>query len=349
MNISLGMTIRTGPWGGGNQFGRTLVEYLERQGARVSFDLCQPDLDIILLIDPRPTSQTATYSDIQIREYLTHVNPSAIVIHRVNECDERKGTTGVNDTLMAANRIADHTVFVSTWLSELFAPRMAGRPSSVILSGADHSVFHANGDESWDHSGPLRLVTHHWGGSWLKGFDIYQKLDEMIGSPEYNSRFAFTYIGNVPEGFEFKHARYLPPMHGEVLAAELRSHHVYLTASRNEPSGMHHIEGASCGLPLLYIDSGALPEYCQGFGIIYTPETFEVKLQEMATTYDHWAARMSEYPYTAEQTSEAYFQLFTDLMTRRETILASRDWMAPSRPRLILSRAAHKLRQVIRL
>ena len=41
------------------------------------------------------------------------------------------------------------------------------------------------------------------------------------------------------------------------LANELKKHDIYITASENEPSGNHHMEGALCGLPILYKDSGS--------------------------------------------------------------------------------------------
>ena len=49
----------------------------------------------------------------------------------------------------------------------------------------------------------------------------------------------------------------------------LSKNHVYLTASINEPAGMHHIEGALSGLPIIYRNSGAIPEYCSDFGVSF--------------------------------------------------------------------------------
>ena len=57
--------------------------------------------------------------------------------------------------------------------------------------------------------------------------------------------------------------------YGKELANELRKHDIYITGSKNEPSGNHHMEGALCGLPILYVNSGALPEYCQLWFRIY--------------------------------------------------------------------------------
>ena len=49
----------------------------------------------------------------------------------------------------------------------------------------------------------------------------------------------------------------------EDLSTKLKENHLYITGSLFEPSGNHHIEGAQCGLPLLFIDSGGTTEYCK--------------------------------------------------------------------------------------
>jgi hypothetical protein len=36
----------------------------------------------------------------------------------------------------------------------------------------------------------------------------------------------------------------------------LRECHLYITGTRWEPCGMHHVEGAQCGLPLVYHEDG---------------------------------------------------------------------------------------------
>ena len=97
----------------------------------------------------------------------------------------------------------------------------------------------------------------------MKGFDVYKKLDELSEEVDWKGKIEFTYIGNLPKGFNFKNSRVINPLSGEKLAEQLVSHHIYITASNNEPAGMHHIEGALCGLPIIYKNSGALPEYCK--------------------------------------------------------------------------------------
>lgn len=327
MKISLGMNLQSGPWGGGNQFGLTLAKFLERRGLSVSFDLRDHHLDMILLAEPRAALKISAYTDREIFEYLRRVNPRAIVMHRVNECDERKQTTGLNKRLISANRCADATVFVSAWLKELLLGQgMPSRSCHVILNGSDRSIFHARGYCRWDRSGPLRIVTHHWGGGWLKGFDIYERVDRLLLSERFRGKLGFTFIGNVPEGFRFVNATYVPPLHGDTLASEIRGHHVYLTASQNEPGGHHQNEGANCGLPVLYRESGSLPEYCGGFGVAFTDGNIEDKLEEMMASYEVWADRMKGYPHTSERTNEQYYNLFIELLDQREDIVRQRKW-----------------------
>ena len=285
IKISIGSRLQSGPFGGGNQFAHGLSEFLQRHGIEVSFDLSRPDLDLILLTEPRKGLAICAYDERDILKYILKTNPRALVVQRINECDERKGTTSVNRKLMWANQIADHTVFISRWLHDLFVGnRLHTGAATVVHNGADQRVFNTTGYHRWAGQGKLRIVTHHWGAIWMKGFDVYKALDSMLGDHVYKDQIEFTFIGNVPAGFTFKNAKHVPPLAGGELAAEIKKSHVYLTASQNEPAGMHHIEGAMCGLPLLYRESGALPEYCKGFGIGFDVENFEQKLNEMMQT-----------------------------------------------------------------
>lgn len=329
MKVAIGYQLQDGPWGGGNQFARSLAEALRDRGDAVRFDLADADIDIIVLTDPRERSPSVTFGAGAILRYLLLRNPGALVVHRINECDERKGTRHMNSPLRRANYCADHTVFIATWLRNLNVWRRT-TPDSVILNGADAKIFNRSALHPREGHEPLRLVTHHWGGNRMKGFDVYEAIDRMLTDEKWRGRIEFTYIGNLPDGFSFSNARYLPPMQGQALARELSSHHAYVTASINEPAGMHHIEGAMCGLPLLYRRSGALPEYCDGFGISFDETDFEARLGQLIERYDTLAAAMPAYPHTAELTCTNYLTLFDKLITSRDKIRASRHlWRNP--------------------
>jgi hypothetical protein len=110
------------------------------------------------------------------------------------------------------------------------------------------------------------------------------------------------------------------------LANVLRQHHVYLTASQNEPGSNHQNEGANCGLPLLYLKSGGLTEYCEGYGIAFTADDFEQKLDLMIATYDSWVNRIKEYPHSSERMCRQYHDCFVKLVQRRDLVLTERKW-----------------------
>ena len=110
---------------------------------------------------------------IDVENYLNYINGKTLVAHRVNECDERKNTNFVNKYLIEANKVADYTVFVSTWLKDIYEEQGINKKQNhVILAGADKTIFNEKGMALWNQEEKLKIVTHHWGANWNKGFDI---------------------------------------------------------------------------------------------------------------------------------------------------------------------------------
>ena len=114
------------------------------------------------------------------------------------------------------------------------------------------------------------------------------------------------------------------PLSGSELADEIRKSDLYLTASINEPSGNHHIEGAQCGLPLLYINSGGIPEYCDGFGLMFDENNFEEKLNEIHSKYSEYKDAIQNYPHNSDKMSLEYLNLFKSLVDDKANIVINR-------------------------
>jgi len=326
MKISIGTSIKDGPWGGGNLFAINLSNYLIQKGHEVVSNLKEDDIDIVLLTEPRKTSESSAFTHIDVNNYLNYENQNAIVVHRINECDERKGTNFVNKYLIDVNKSADYTVFVSTWLKNLFVNQgLSPKNKEVILAGANQDIFNSDGYRPWNKLEKMKIVTHHWGANWNKGFEIYSKLDELLSSDDYKNKFEFTYIGNLPKNFAFKNALHIPPLSGKELATELKKNHIYITASINEPSGNHHIEAAQCSLPLLFIESGGIPEYCLNYGLMFNKSNFLEKLNEIYNNYDFYLEQILNYPFNADKMCDDYLDLFTTLMNDKLKVLKARN------------------------
>ena len=321
MKISIGSKIIKGPWGGGNQFALSLSRYLKGKGWEVIADLRDDDIDIILMTEPRKNLASSNFNQLDIARYLVK-KPDTVVVHRINECDERKKTRNVNEYLSRANKVADSTVFISSYLENLFISNkiLKTKNHTFIRNGADGTIFNLKRRAKWDGCGPLRLVTHHWGANYYKGFDIYEVIDNLVKKGINGLKLEFNYIGNVPENFNFKNSKKILSLSGEKLADKIKENHIYVTASMSEPAGMHHIEGAMCGLPLLYRNSGGIPEYAKDFGKMFNgKEDFFSKLKEIIKEYDFYYNKMIKYPYDSVLMCSKYEELFCKLLKHEES------------------------------
>ena len=332
MKIAFNFILQHGPYGGGNSVIQSLAELLPQAGHEVAWSLDDDDIDIIILTDPRTRSPNISFGAGAILRYLAFNNPRALVLQQIHDCDERKNTKHMNRRQRIANYAADHTVCVGSWMLDLDVVRPEHRNAySAVLNGARTATFHDRGYTPWDGQEPLRLITHHWGANWMKGFDVYGLLDDMTTQSQWRDVMSFTYVGNVPSDFKFRNARQILPMAGDALADELRRHHVYITASINEPAGLHHIEGALCGLPIIYRNSGGLPEYCKGYGVEFeTAEDVPEAINRMRYTYDSWRDVLNTYEHTESRMVNDYLALFDKLMSKREETVARRQiWRNP--------------------
>tara|TARA_B100001996_G_scaffold365371_2_gene335213 strand:+ start:1733 stop:2782 length:1050 start_codon:yes stop_codon:yes gene_type:complete len=346
MKVSIGTKIKEGPWGGGNLFALNLKNFLLQNGHDVVHNLNDPDIDIILLTEPRVTSESSAFTHYDVENYLKYINFNAIVIHRINECDERKNTKHVNKYMIYANQISDKTIFVSNWLKNIYINQgIKSFDNHVIYAGANKEIFNDTGYKNWDKKEKLKIVTHHWGANWYKGFETYLKIDELIGTDKWKKAISFTYIGNVPKNIKFKNSKIVEPLSGFNLANEIKKNHLYVTGSLNEPSGNHHIEAAQCGLPLLYINSGGIPEYCQEFGVKYEIENFESKLEEIISNYDIFVKKIKNYPNNSEKMSSEFLEIFQQSLSKKESIYEVRDF---KKNRSLLMKRLYLIKKKIR-
>jgi len=71
-----------------------------------------------------------------------------------------------------------------------------------------------------------------------------------------------------------------------------------------------------CGLPILYINSGGIKEYCMNYGLEINLENFEEKILYMIDYYDSFKNKMKKYPFESEKMSTNYLKLFSKLQTQ---------------------------------
>jgi len=314
--LAINMRSTSGPWGGSSTFVAQLRAFLRARGWRVTYRL-SPEVDAILLIDPREDLQLKAFG---MREIIAHREkyPHVRVIHRVNECDQRKGTSFMDPLLAEASAHVDYTIFIAEWLRDYHAARWfdVERPHAVIYNGGDSSVFHPIGQHLWRPGEPLRIVTHHWSDNPLKGFDVYEEVDRLIAEGQLPG-FELWIIGRWPARIRWKAARTFPPLAGRALAERLRECHLYLTATRWEPCGMHHVEGAQCGLPLVYHeDGGGVVEAGLRYGVGFR-ENVAAALLAARERYAELHAQVLERIPSGDRMVLSYAEILQRLLAER--------------------------------
>jgi len=307
MKVSFNRRPPHGPWGGGASFVENMSKFLYEKGHDVVFDLSN-DIDLIFMIDPRPNSESYSVQDIfNYKNYF----PNTKIFHRVNECDKRKNTNFIDNLILQSSKITDVTVFISSWLESYFFDKGFNKKSHVVYNGCNNNFFFDK-ERNSAHT-PIKLVTHHWSDNWMKGFDIYSEIDKYVSERD---DLEFTYIGRYCKEYTPVNTNIILPISGADLASELRNHDIYVTASRWEPCGMHHIEGSACGLPVLYHqDGGGINELCKNHGEEFNNfNTFLDKLDIIKNNYSEYANKIDHNFLSSSRCCDEYYAIIKDLM-----------------------------------
>ena len=240
-----------GPWGGGNLLVKALDRSIPKEGHEIVYSL-QPNIDVILMLDPRPGN-----TGISVNDILLYKNsfPNTKILHRVNECDARKGTSDIDSLLRACSQHTDKTIFVSDWMRRYHIENGWGcNNNSVIINGVDKDHFRPNRKIE---NGKINIVTHHWSNNLLKGFDFYEMIDNFVAS---SASYTFTYIGR--DRGTFKNTNVIAPLFGKELGEELGKYDIYISGTRHDPGPNHILESLSCKIPTYtFSDGGGAVEF----------------------------------------------------------------------------------------
>jgi|18_taG_2_1085343.scaffolds.fasta_scaffold03363_2 glycosyltransferase involved in cell wall biosynthesis len=272
MKVFFNRPIKKEAWGGGSHFITSLCEYLTDAGVDVVFNL-EEDINVLVMFDPRASPDGPGLGEIY--DY-KKANSSAKIVQRINDTDLARHAYGLSphdkpwrtEVFLYANQFVDHTIFISNWVKNHYAKlgyEKRDRSDSVVINGCNSSFFYPAENKERSSGDKLKIVTHHWSDNPMKGADIYRAVDQLCNE---DPDISFTYVGRYPKGYSPKNTKVIPPTYGKKIGDILREHDIYITGARFEACGMHHLEGAACGLPVIYHkDGGAINEICSDHGI----------------------------------------------------------------------------------
>jgi glycosyltransferase involved in cell wall biosynthesis len=261
VTVSLWYKFRPPPWGGGNQFMLALREEYKRLGIHVRENSLDDTIRVSILNSDGFDLERFVQSKRALRD--------TKVIHRldgIRSMYRAEGSGKEQDALVfSLNRdLATVSIVQSHWILERMYELGYQPVNPVIIPNAsDPKIFHSRGRVGFSAGRKVRLITTAWSQNPNKGAEVYQWLDQNLDW----GRFEFTFVGNSPA--VFSNIRHYPAMPSKSVARFLRSHDIFITASRKEACSNAVIEALSCGLPVLYINSGSHAELVGEGGLAF--------------------------------------------------------------------------------
>lgn len=259
--VSLWHTFFKPPYGGGNQFMLALRKGLVALGADVRENELSDDVDAHIL----------NSIHFNVDQFLEFSQSHRInVIHRIDgPIHLIRGFDREKDDLcyMLNERFASATVLQSAWTHQRIV-ELGYKPvrPTIVHNAVDPDTFHDRGRARRSPGEKIRLISTSWSNNPRKGGPTYKWIEEHLDW----DRFEYTFVGNASE--QFRRIHQIDPVPSEELGRILRDHHIYITASRNDPCSNALIEALACGLPALYFNDGGHPELVGLGGLPFTHE-----------------------------------------------------------------------------
>jgi len=157
--------------------------------------------------------------------------------------------------------LVDHIIFQSQFA--LYSFQKAGYTKnnySIIYNGVNQHIFNIQNTKLWDKANKLKIIACSWSNNLAKGH-------KTISNFSLLKNVDISFIGNWNNQIPLNQIKLYPPMSHHEMSIIFKSHHIFLFPAEHEACPNVLLEAISCGLPVLYVDSGANKEIIQDRGI----------------------------------------------------------------------------------
>lgn len=302
--VSIIHEFRPPPYGGGNQFLLAVKAEMERRGIDVCAGKIGRDTRKVLF-------NSFNFDMRKLRSQLKDRHTRNIkTVHRVDGpiSAYRGKDFEIDRKIFDINReLADATVFQSRFSLEkhLEIGLDFGKNTHVIMNAVNSSIFYPNPHFEClrNLDSKIKLIASSWSDNARKGADTYRWLDENLDF----TKFDMTFVGNIKGSF--RNINVIPAVPSNHLADYLRNHHIYITASINDPCSNALTEALACGLPAIYKKSGGHPEIVKSAGLGFDDaDEIPELLEALANNHEEYR-RNIDVP-TISDITDQYCQLF---------------------------------------
>ena len=318
MRVYLNLEPRSGAYGGANAFLRTLTKELRRRGVSFTSDPHE-QVDVALV--------NALTGGVGVHDLCRLAERGIPVVHRKTGYRGR-GAPGLRAVVggvvvgdahqVAFSPFVRHSIFQSGYSRDVFVASRFTGSYSIVPNGVDEAVFNrepGRGSRSpWRDGEPVRVIVSTWSSDETKGFRLYREIDATLAGRR-DVRLAL--VGRVPAGTRLTSFRMHRPRGPSRLAALLKREHVLLHLTEHESCSNALIEGINCGLPAVYLDSGANDEVARAYGVRWEGDLLEA-LARLAPRYGEIVARIPENPFRISLVGGRYLEVLEAVAEGRE-------------------------------
>ena len=267
-----------GPRGGENSFMGALCKFLEK-----NYEITT-DIDSnfnLALINALTLINYEDIKKIYKRDVpIIHRKTNFIASGSEKMRSKKNGIVVGDKKQIEFDKFVNHSIFQSKFSKKTFESEGFKGNCSIIKNGADEEKFNIfqkkffrlKKRKFWQKNDIFKILIVSWSPNLNKGFESYREIDENFNS---TNNIQIKFIGNTPKNFKLKNISYSKPLPHKKLAKEYKSSHALLYLSKHETCSNTIIEAINCGLPVIYLNSGANAEIVGNCGVEYKGNFYE--------------------------------------------------------------------------
>lgn len=326
MKIFLNYKTTNNPWGGINSFLRSFKEYVDSERSDVIITDSIEDFDIFFMA-AASSSATGEETDknyieklIKRREKLfeKYIKRTRYkIVHRLDGLRAiYKGEFIPNDQVQIdLSQLADYIIFQSKFSLYSFEKFGYNKNNyTIIHNGVNQNIFNCNG-KIFSKNKKIKVLSSSWSDGLNKGFKTIADFSE-------NERVESYFVGRWNESVDKKNVKVIPPIEREQLAELYKTMDVFLHAAKNDPCPNVVLEALSCGLPVLYHNSGGTVEIASRYGVslsdVINEKNINNTIDEILDNYTLLIERIQDdlYDFSIRKAADLYIQEFNSLLDR---------------------------------